>query len=206
MFDVFNLLPNSKWFPIPYDDLVIGEVCEKSGFLASKDCPRKEMYIPTSGTRTKPCPYHQLVHLDQAKLNRVNSSCEPVDSMFHKAWFVLPPLQAYYYKTKNADYKALPPYRSDCNGEEQGSMGFIFPKTNNSVFLPKGFDGKINEVILKIAHTKPETKVFWYIDDQYIGATQQFHEMPIKPKPGVYIITVLDEHGNELKRRIEVKK
>ena len=69
--------------------------------------------------------------------------------------------------------------RSDCSREVQG---------NNSVYLHKGFDGVVNEVILKILHTKPETKVFWYIDNQYIGATQQFHEMPIQPKPGVYLL------------------
>ena len=75
----------------------------------------------------------------------------------------------------------------------------------SSVYLPKGFDGKTNEVILKIAHTNPETRVFWYIDHQFIGTTKQFHEMPAAPKPGVHTITVLDEKGNELKRKIEIR-
>ncbi len=206
LFDVFNLLPNAKWFPAPYDDLVEVTTCTKSGFLASSNCPSKKMYVPDSGNRTKPCTFHQLVHLDMTQQYRVNSSCEPVMDIIHKPWFVLPPLQEYFFKTNNAEYRSLPPYRSDCIKETQEKMDFIFPKANSSMYLPKGFDGKINEVILKIAHTNPETQVFWYLDDQFIGTTKQFHEMPVSPKPGKHIITVLDEKGNELKRNIEIKR
>ncbi|WP_271783710.1 penicillin-binding protein 1C [Aquimarina algiphila] len=206
LFDVYNLLPNSKWFLTPYDDLVQVKVCSKSGFLAGNNCPTKEMYVPISGDRTNPCPYHQLIHLDATRQYRVNSSCEPVANMTHTPWFVLPPLQEYFYKTNNADYKSLPLYRSDCTKESQDRMDFIFPKPNSSVYLPKGFDGKTNEVVFKIAHTNPETQVFWYIDDHFIGATKQFHEMPVFANPGMHIITVLDEKGNELKRSIEIKE
>nr|WP_247666521.1 penicillin-binding protein 1C [Aquimarina sp. MMG015] len=206
LFDVVNLLPNSNWFPIPYDDLVMAKVCDKSGFLASKECPVKDVYVPLAGTKTEPCPYHQLVHLDPVEEYRVNSSCESVDRMIHQPWFVLPPLQAYYYKNKHADYRSLPPFRSDCSTDLLASMAFIFPKGNSSVYLPKGFDGKINEVVLKIAHTKPETRVFWYIDNHFVGVTKQFHEMPVQPSPGKHVITVLDENGNELKKKIEIKE
>ncbi|MFD2563821.1 penicillin-binding protein 1C [Aquimarina rubra] len=206
LFDVVNLLPNSKWFPTPYDDLVKANICSKSGFLAGEQCLSHEAFIPILGIKTKPCPYHQLIHLDATGRYRVNSSCESVGTMIHEPWFVLPPLQAYYFKTKNADYRSLPPYRTDCTKESLASMDFIFPKGNNSVYLPKGFDGITNEVVLKIAHTQPETRVFWYIDDLFVGVTKQFHEMPVKPNPGVHLITVLDEKGNELKRRIEIKE
>ncbi|MBQ4818997.1 penicillin-binding protein 1C [Aquimarina sp. MMG016] len=206
LFDVFNLMPNSTWFPIPHDDLVEVTICETSGFLSGTECPKKAQYIPVSGASTKPCPFHQLVHLDVAKQYRVNSSCESVADIAHEPWFVLPPLQAYFYKTNNADYRTLPPYRQDCIKETEDRMDFIFPKGNGSVYLPKDFDGKTNEVILKIAHTNPETSVFWYVDNQFVGTTTQFHEMPILPKPGKHVITVLDEKANELKRRIEIKQ
>ncbi len=206
LFDVLNLLPNSKWFPTPHDDLLEVTVCKKSGFIAGNDCPTKQRFISASGTKTKPCPYHQLVHLDSSRKYRVNSSCESVADIIHESWFVLPPLQEYFFKTYNADYRSLPPYRSDCVREIQDKMDFIFPKTNGSVYLPKGFDGKINEVVLKIAHTNPETQVFWYIDDQFVGSTKRFHEMAVLPKPGKHIITVLDAKGNELRRKIEIKE
>lgn len=204
LFDVFNLVPDSEWFPTPISNLIGIDVCEKSGYMASSICISKKAYVPVLGDHAKPCPFHQLVHLDKEKKYQVNSSCEPIADIINEPWFVLPPLQTYYYKSKDATYKSLPPYRSDCTNESQGSMDFIFPKAHGRVHLPKGFDGKINEVILKIAHTHPETTVFWYIDNDFIGTTVKFHEMPILPKPGKHIITVLDEKGAELKRAITI--
>ena len=206
LFDVFNILPKSPWFGIPYDDLTAVEVCEKSGFLASSICPKKEMYIPRLGSKMKSCSYHQQVHLDKQLQYRVNSTCEAVTEIQQKSWFVLPPIMAYYYKNHDATYKPLPPYRNDCKTEQTTSLDFIFPKENSIVFLAKGFEGKKNEVILKLAHSIPKTKVFWYLDETYLGATEQFHEMPILPKVGIHQITVVDENGYEAKRSLWVKE
>jgi len=206
LFDVFNLLPNSLWFEPPFDELTEATVCVNSGFLAGENCPTRSMYIPVAGIKTKPCPYHRLVHLDSSKKYQVNSSCEFVQDIHSEPWFVLPPLQEYFFKTYHTDYQSLPPYRSDCIKESQDRMDFIFPKRNITVYLPKGLNGKKNEVVFKIAHTNPKIRVFWYIDEQFIGMTKEFHEMPILPEIGEHSITVLDEKGNELKRSINVKE
>jgi len=58
-------------------------------------------------------------------------------------------------------------------------------------------------VILKVAHSQPAIKLYWYVDNQYIGMTQTFHEMPIKTTSGVHFITVTDENGVEIKRKVE---
>jgi penicillin-binding protein 1C len=61
-------------------------------------------------------------------------------------------------------------------------------------------------VIIKVAHSNKEMKLHWYIDDQYKGTTQTFHEMQIEANSGVHYITVTDEFGNEIKRKIEIVK
>lgn len=205
LFDVFNLLPRSSWFATPYDDLTSAQVCQKSGFLARELCPKKETLIPILGTTKKPCRYHQLVHLDKSKQFQVNSSCESVQDIVHESRFVLPPLQAYYYKNQNSEYTALPPYRIDCKNEAKPPMEFIFPKTDSQVHITKSFEGKQQEVILKIAHETPENSVFWYLNDQYLGATKEFHEMPILPKDGTHRITVIDTQGFEIQRTLVVR-
>jgi len=131
-------------------------------------------------------------------------SCEDLSNINHKSWFILPPLMAHYYKTKNPFYKPLPKFRSDCLGENSVSIAFIYPKLRNRIFLPKDFDGETNDLILKIAHSKPESTVFWYLNDTYIGSTKDIHELGIKPSPGKHIITVVDEFGNESKRQFEI--
>ncbi|WP_111308930.1 penicillin-binding protein 1C [Confluentibacter sediminis] len=207
LFDVFSLLPNSPWFLKPFDDMQEVDICKKSGYRASPNCPDIEtQFIQLSGLKTKPCPYHILVHLDKTEIYQVNSSCDDLSTMVHKSWFVLPPLMAYYYKTKNPFYKSLPKFRSDCLGENTITMQFIYPKENNTMFLPKDFDGKTNELILKIAHSKPESTLFWYLDDTFIGTTKDIHELAILPKEGKHSITVVDEFGNEAKRFIEISQ
>lgn len=205
LFDIFDLLPNSAWFSKPFDAMQSIKICKQSGHRASQNCDdTEEQMIQISGLKTKPCPYHKRIHLDKTLSYQVNTSCEDLDNMTHKSWFILPPLMAYYYKTKNPFYKPLPKFRSDCLNENSMTIEFIYPKENNSIFLPKDFDGNTNALILKIAHSKPENQVFWYIDEHYAGTTKAIHEFAMTPKPGKHIITVVDEFGNEAKRQIEI--
>ncbi len=207
LFDVFDLLPQSSWFEKPLDELSKVEVCTKSGYRASEQCEEKELqFIQTSGLKTTPCPYHFLVHLDKSEHYQVNSSCESLTKMTHKSWFVLPPLVEYYYQQKNPFYKVLPKFRNDCLGANTQPMDFIYPKENSVIFLPKDFDEKQSELILKIVHSNTYAKVFWYLDKTFIGTTQTIHNIAIKPKKGKHTITVVDEFGNEIICRIEVKE
>ena len=205
LFDVFDALPKSDWFSKPFDEMQKVEICSKSGYRANLNCENTEkQFIQISGIKTKPCPYHILIHLDSDEKYQVNTSCEDFNNISNKSWFVLPPLMEYYYKTKNPFYKPLPPYRSDCISNASGSMQFIYPKEESTIFLPKDFDGKTNELILKIAHSEPETTLFWYLDELYIGTSKGIHNISITPKTGKHLITVVDEFGKEIKRLIEI--
>ncbi|MEW4922271.1 penicillin-binding protein 1C [Algibacter sp. 2305UL17-15] len=207
LFDVFDVLPNSDWFAKPFDEMQEVSICKQSGHRASQNCDDiEDKFVQLSGLKTKPCPYHVLIHLDKTKSFQVNSSCEDLSNIEHKSWFILPPLMAYYYKTKNPFYKPLPKFRTDCIGENSVSIEFIYPKANNSIFLPKDFDGQTNDLILKIAHSKPESTVFWYVDETYIGSTKDIHELGVKPRQGKHMITVVDEFGNEAKRRFVISE
>jgi len=178
LFDVFDELPKSKWFDKPFDELVKIPVCKKSGYRANEYCTEIDSsFVQISGLKTKPCPYHFWVHLDQSEMYQVNASCYPLSNMKHQSWFVLPPLMEYYYKQKNPLYKVLPPFKQDCLGDSKKIMDFIYPKAYTQIFLPKDFNGKTNDVIFRLAHGTPETKIFWYLDKTFIGTTQNIHEI-----------------------------
>ena len=206
LFDVFNLLPRKKWFQTPLNDLQYADVCALSGHLAQDDCPKIRQLIPRKGMKTSVCAYHKLVHLDTTEQFRVNSSCENVDNIVTKKWFVLPPVMEWYYKSLHIDYKPLPPFRDDCQQNQQASMDFIYPKTNSKIYLVKDFNSKIQPVILKVAHSNKEAKLYWYVDNVYKGTTQTFHEMQIEAETGIHYITVEDEYGNDIRRKIEIIK
>ena len=205
LFDVFDLLPNSQWFQKPFDEMKKVNICAVSGYRASVNCINvDEKYIQKSGLKTEACPYHKLVHLDKTESFQVNSSCKNINEIKNTSWFVLPPLMAHYYKDKHPFYKPLPPFRNDCIGYKKETMEFIYPKDIKTVFLPKDFNEKTNDLILKVAHSKPNTKLYWYLDNKFLGETSTIHNMAIQPNEGEYLITVTDEYGNEIKRFIEI--
>ncbi|QYJ68708.1 penicillin-binding protein 1C [Flavobacterium litorale] len=204
LFDVFNLLPRQPWFAPPLNDLEQATVCQKSGYLAGEYCPTVQQFVPVAGKSTKVCPYHSLVNLDAAEQYRVNSSCEDVATMVTKSWFVLPPVMEWYYKKQHIDYAPLPPFRDDCTGATGSSMGFIYPKNNSKIYLTKDFSGELQPAIFKAAHTNANAKLFWYLNDRYLGVTHTFHEMPVTAKTGEYYLTITDEWGNEMRRKITI--
>ena len=204
LFDVFNLLPRKKWFATPLNDLEEVEVCSLSGYLAKEDCPKIKQFVPLNGKATKVCPYHKTVHLDKTEKFRVNSSCENIADIVTKSWFVLPPVMEWYYKSQNIEYTALPPFRGDCASGMSGAMDFIYPKANTKIYLTKNFNSEIQPVILKVAHTNRDMELYWYVDDVYKGSTKTFHEYAIDAVSGFHYVTVVDETGNEIRRKIEI--
>ncbi len=204
LFDVFGLLPRQPWFKPPLNDLEEVETCSQSGFLAQNNCPKTMIMVPLKGKTSVICPYHKTIHLDRTEKFQVNSNCENIQNMVTKKWFVLPPVMAWYYKNQHIDYVPLPPFKDGCGNNATTSMDFIYPKGNSKIYLTKNFNSELQPVILKIAHTNPEAMLYWYVDNEYKGTTKTFHEMPIAPKNGIHYITVTDQNGYEIKRKIEI--
>lgn len=206
LFDLFDRLPNSEWMETPFDEMVEIELCQKSGFRASVVCPDKKFaYVQKAGLKTPPCPYHKLINVNHSDNYQVNTSCEKLENIKQKPWFVLPPLMEFYYKRQNPFYKSLPKFKSSCQEETFNEMRFIYPTQASTVFLPKDFDGKKNDLVLKIAHSNKEVTLYWYVNQQFKAKTKESHEIALQIKPGKYMITVVDDLGNEIRRKIEVK-
>jgi penicillin-binding protein 1C len=205
LFDVFDVLPKSEWFEKPFDEFVEINVCIKSGYLATDICPKKTIYIPKKENYVKACNYHQMVQLDRQRQFRVNSSCIDLSSSISESWFSLPPLMEFYFKRTHPLYKPLPPFRDDCKSTNAPPMEFIYPKNGSRITLTKNFEGQKNDVVLKLAHAKPETEVYWYLNDVYISQTKDFHEIGISPEIGRHKITVVDVLGNEVDVAITIE-
>jgi penicillin-binding protein 1C len=200
LFDVFARLPQSKWFDAPRDDLVPVAICRKSGYRASPLCEETDT-VPTAriNTESKECPFHTVIHLDKEHKYRVTGECYSVAEMDRVTWFVLPPAQEWYYKNRNANYKALPPIHPDCpNTERQQQMELIYPPFGLTVVLPRQLDGSEGQVIFSAAHRRAESTIFWHIDRYYAGSTQTPHRLAVAPSPGEHTLTLVDDRGNKI--------
>lgn len=205
LFDVLDILPSTDWFATPYDELTEASVCQKSGHLAGVFCDAVvSEWIPKNGMKTTPCPYHQQTFLDITETYRVNTSCYPLVEMKQRSWFSLPPVLEYYYAQNHPEYRPLPPFKYDCLQEGEKTLEFIFPKKNETILLAKNFEENTNEVIFKLAHRTPETTVYWYLDNTFIGTTESFHEVALSPRPGSYILTATDQNGTSIKQNVEI--
>ena len=207
LFDVFDQLPPSKWFPTPKSDLVKIAVCRESGHRNNKFCPAVDtVYSHKKGTLTKACPYHQLIHLDPTKKYRVNSQCEDVQRIVHEPRLVLPPVQAYYYRSKTAHYKALPPFRDDCKGQQADlkPMQIIYPGKKAKLFIPRELDGTPGSVVFEVAHERSNTEIFWHLNDRFIANTVRTHQIALHPAPGMHKLTLVDQYGELLEHEFEI--
>jgi penicillin-binding protein 1C len=103
----------------------------------------------------------------------------------------------YYYKTKNSTYKVLPPYRQNCSNSirNQKSFDIIYPQHNSRIYIPIELDGKPGRTIFQVAHRNPANTLLWYLDNYYLGATKDFHEMGLNPEAGMHKLTITDEAG-----------
>jgi penicillin-binding protein 1C len=206
LFDIFRELPASKWFKTPKTKLKTVVVCKQSGYKAGEYCTETiTEQIPVAGEKTAICPYHKLIHLNAAGTYRVTDACEQTIHMQHQKWFILPPAMEFYYKIKNVDYRELPPFMPGCESIGNGAvMDMIYPKNNAVVYIPLEVDGTRGKIILNAAHRNTRIKIYWHIDENYIGTTQNFHQMAVSPPPGKHVLTLVDENGERLVQQFTV--
>ena len=206
LFDLFSLLPGSEWFDLPYDETLPLAICRNSGHKASPYCEQTDtLYMPLSGNNTGICPYHKLVHLSADGRYRVNSSCESVDRMISRPWFVLPPAQEYYYRNYHIDYIPLPPVKPGCGQDLNRQIELIYPEHNAILYLPKGFSGKSEKFIFKAAHARRDATIYWHLDESYLGETTENHQISCSVSQGKHLLTLIDNEGNQKKIQFEVK-
>jgi len=205
MFNVFRELPKTTWFKTPYENMKEIKFCAKSGDLPSSYCEETNIEImPKNCVRAKQCAYHKKIHLNYDSTYKVNSDCYDINNMKHLSWFTLPPMMAYYYQKINPYYEIEPSLHPDCIKENSNNMEMIYPKNGSKLFLPRNLDGKKNEIVFKLAHTKPNELVYWHLDGFFIGTTKGKHNRVIFTAIGHHKLTVIDTDGNELIIEFEI--
>lgn len=199
LFEIFKLLPESEWFVPPYDELAEIPVCKNSGYRAGELCEVDSVYVPAEGLKTEVCPYHKLIHLDKEGKYRVSGDCYSVADMISVHWFVLPPAQEWYYKSKNAHYKVLPPFNKECEkSSTHNPMEIIYPRHKSSVYVPVNLTGQKEKIVMEAAHHDENAFIYWHLNDEFIGQTKGTHQITYAPSPGEYVLTLVDQAGESV--------
>jgi penicillin-binding protein 1C len=106
----------------------------------------------------------------------------------------------YFYRQKHPEYKILPPFAPGCSGSKNiPVMEFIYPMPGIKIFIPRDQAGLLTRVIPEVAHRNPAKKIFWHLDESYIGTTKFIHQMEFQAKTGNHVLTIVDEDGNSIR-------
>ena len=184
-------------------DYTVAEVCRESGYLAGQYCDRRDtLFLPKAATRSGACPYHKAVTVSADGRYRA-SAAEPGARTVNM--FILPPAMEWYYRQHHPEYIPVPPQRPDTVSDGNWSpMEFIYPENGSTVTIPRQLDGSIRGAVFNLAHSNPQTEVYWHLDSGYLGSTRYIHQMNIIASPGEHTVTVVDASGNTLSVRFTI--
>lgn len=206
LFDLAGIMKRTEWFEPPYDEMTSVKVCRSSGYRAGPDCPETEdVMVCLNGLRSGACPYHRIIHLDRTMTLQVTADCVPSSEIVNKPWFILPPAMEYFYRQKHPEYDQLPPLMKGCGHDKsQAVMEFIYPTQGIKIFIPRDHTGGRTKVVAEAVHRNPARKIFWHLDEKYLGTTRQIHQTEIFADQGEHILTLVDEDGNSISCRFSI--
>jgi len=211
MFDVFRLLPSpggsgfAAAYEVPYDDMLPLPTCATTGMLAKPNCPVDTLWVPKGAEAFTQCHFHQSVQLDETGQWRVTNDCASPFAMQQKTYLVLPALQSYYYRRYHPEYQGVPPWSSKCDqAAGRKPMELIYPRNSYKIYVPKDLDGHLSRTVFEVAHDRSSARLFWHLDEHFVGETQQFHSLELKPGEGPHHLVVVDDQGYRLEKRFTV--
>lgn len=209
MFSLFGILPNEgggRRLPQPYDDLSEVEVCKLSGMKRGMNCPDTQLEAwPISCTETPLCIHHQAVYLDESGRFRSNAGCDPGGRLEQR--FVLPPLQAYYYKKYHPEYRPLPEMSPDCYDSEAAAIPvLVHPAAGSKITLTRNLEGELQPFVAEAASAGgPDDVIYWHLGETYLGSTRSIHRMSFVPeRSGAQVLKLVNASGRSLLVRFEV--
>lgn len=206
LFDVFNTLPVSPWFAMPYSEMQQIAVCKSSGMRLSDACQYSDtLWVGRRGLETKACLFHKWVHLSKDHKHRVHLGCAEASEMVTVPWFVLPPVQEHYYTRRKMSYRSLPPFITACQPSQGiALMDWVYPRDGAKIYIPRQLSGEPGKAVFELSHRQREAVVYWHLDGELMGITQKSHQIAVNPGPGNHILQVFDEQGQELACRFTV--
>lgn len=206
MFDVFRLLPKSRWFSPPWDDMAQVIVCHESGYRSGPFCQHIDnIWAPFPGLTAKVCPFHRIIHLSSDRKYRVSDICYSQDKMVHVPWFVLPPAMEWFYRFHHIEYAVLPDWKEGCAiPGEFPSLDVLYPKTGSKVYIPRELGGTESKIICEAIHRRKNSRLFWHLDETFLGVTTDIHQKAINPPEGKHILTLTDDEGESVQVFFEV--
>ena len=210
LFDILQSIDKreTQWFSKNEVDFQPLAVCALSGFRATDACPEVDTIdVPYGMKPIASCDYHELRYFSEDGLYQSCSQCWHRVGSSKRSVTFYPPDVAYYLREKGMLIEKIPQHYPLCPSfKADKSVKFIYPSPEARLFLPRDFDGKTQPVVCKVGYTGSGKRLFWYLDDLFLGETIGDHKMGVIFNQGWNTLKVIDEYGANHSQRIFAAK
>lgn len=205
MFDILNALPapTPELRPSPEADLTRVPVCPFSGERPTDACPGVRWVLAVrDAAPLRPCPYHRrlLVERDSGRRICPWKSYAP-EEVTVRVFTVLPPLAAEFL---GQPALTEPPPSEACGTPEAAPELRILSPLDGATYLPSADVRGGGGVPLRAVTPAPDGRVFWFINDRFIGSTASGTVWIVRLPPGPATVVAVDSTGRSDRARLQV--
>lgn len=182
------------------------EICLETGYRATAQC--EDTVTSRAPAGAKPlaaCPYHRTIYVTADGAYQVNSSCwepgnyRPESRLFYSA------AVSQYLRSRGVVLEAIPPFAPGCLAQvSDDALELVYPLPDARIFVPRDLDGDLERVAFRAAHRDPGTRLFWYLNGEYLGTTEDPHVVAHGVEAGSHQVEVVDQAGNRVGARFFV--
>ncbi len=202
LFDLFNMLSNDSgkiWFKEPVPALKTETLCAYSGYRATENCPKQiRVKAPVNAPVLKPCPWHKTLFVDDTHSWEVCSLCWTPGKYHTEKKLILPADVAQFLRNSGTIIPQTPEHNPNCPvHQNQNDLQILYPTPGAHLWVPRDYNGKYQRVVARAARAKPDGRIYWYLDERYLGFTQRKNEMALDLSIGKHRLLCLDDEGNQ---------
>ncbi len=186
---------HSEFFAKPWSDFKQVAVCALSGYSPTDSC-KDTLWIdvPKNSILLEKCPYHHQIIVNETETMQVCSECW--QGIEHKSISVLdyPPSVDYHLKLNGIEVATIPPHNPDCSLlHTQSKLIIKYPINNSTIYLPIDINGQVNSFQAKAV--SDDKTIYWFLNDEYLGMTEDIHQMDIITNPGRKELNLINSEG-----------
>lgn len=207
LFKIFNTIDydsDEEWYEQPKDcDMRI--VCSETGLIPSEHCSNlvNDYFIPLVSPNKK-CDNMQEIAVSSDEKISYCKDCQPASGYKKKLYRIIPAEMQLYFDENKISYQKVPSHNPDCTRifGEKGPL--ITSPVNGTEYL---ISKKNPEPLLLTCQPAPDvSKVYWYVNDKFLKATEARSRQFFMPDEGPVKISCTDDKGRNRDIWIKVKK
>ena len=192
--DLFNAIDfdqEKAWFPQP-KGLVRRKVCSATGLLPADFCTHTSWdYHIHNVSSQKVCDRYREIFTDSAATVQYCTACLPVSGYQRLRIPLLDAELMHWYTQQKVVIIRPPAHNPACEGVfYTAGPRIISPEKGDEYFVQAG-----QELLLQAAVEPDATTHYWFVNEQYLGATAAGARLFFAPKTGRQEIACMDDKG-----------